>query len=284
MHAREFPVEKMCKVLQVSRSGYYKWLHKEKENMNPHQRLDQHIIKSFDKSRRNYGSPRIAQDLAKEGVEVSKSTVARRMQALNLKAKRQRKYVLTTDSKHDQPIAPNILDRDFSASKSAHKWVSDLTYVRVGKAWHYLSVVIDLADRAVVGWTLSDNMTAQHTTIAAFNKAIEQRKPTKGMIFHSDRGVQYACPDFRELLAQNTCIQSMSRKGNCWDNAVAESFFKTIKVECTNRYSFDSRQQAYSVIFDYIDGWYNTQRIHSALEGKSPAEAFDFLNNEKMTA
>lgn len=248
--------------------------------MNRYQVLDQHIIESFNKSRSNYGSPRVAQDLSKAGLDVSKSTVARRMQALKLKARGQRKYVLTTDSKHDQAIAPNILNRNFSASKPAHKWVSDLTYLRVGRTWSYLSVVIDLADRAVVGWSLSDNMSAQHTTIAAFKKAIDNRKPNKGMIFHSDRGIQYACSDFRELLAKSSCIQSMSRKGNCWDNAVAESFFKTIKVECSNRYQFSSIKQAYPIIFDYIDGWYNTIRIHSALEGKSPAEAFNVFNNE----
>jgi transposase InsO family protein len=274
----------MCKVLGVSRSGYYNWLNQEKENMNPYQELDQQIIESFGKSRSNYGSPRVAQDLAKAGVIVSKSTVARRMQVLEIKAKRQLKYIVTTDSKHNEPIAPNILDRDFSASKPAQKWVSDLTYFRVGRVWHYLSVVIDLADRAVVGWTLSDNMTALHTTVEAFKKAINNRKPAKGMIFHSDRGVQYACQEFRQLLDQNKCKQSMSRKGNCWDNAVAESFFKTIKVECINQFEFLSIEQAYSIIFDYIDGWYNTKRIHSTLDGKSPAEAFNILNNEKLAA
>lgn len=271
----------MCKIFGVSRSGYYKWLGKQKGNMNPHQVLDQHIIRSFKRSRSNYGSPRVAIDLAKQGLMVSKSTVARRMQVLKIKAKRARKYLLTTDSNHDQPIAPNLLDRDFHGSKPAEKWVSDLTYFRIGKIWHYLSVVIDLADRAVVGWTISDNMTAHDTTLAAFKKAINNRKPVKKMIFHSDQGVQYACKDFRELLAKNKVRQSMSRKGNCWDNAVAESFFKTIKVECLNHVNFISEKQAYATIFDYIDGWYNTKRIHSALGGKSPAETFNAFNNNR---
>ena len=274
----------MCKVLGVSRSGYYKWRGHQLNNMNPYQELDQKIQQSFQGSRHNYGSPRIAQELAKEGYEVSKSTVARRMKALNIRARRPRRFVHTTDSKHDLPIAPNVLDRDFRANQLAQKWVSDITYFRIAKNWYYLSVVMDLADRAIVGWAISDNMTAQHTTIQAFKRAIVNRKPTKGMIFHSDRGVQYACHDFRNLLNNKKCIQSMSRKANCWDNAVAESFFKTIKAECIYKHTFTSQEQAYSIIFDYIDGWYNTKRIHSALEGKTPAEMFNILTNEKSAA
>ena len=274
----------MCEVLGVSRSSYYKWREQQAKNMNPHQELDQKIKDSFEESRRNYGSPRIAQDLLKDGHEVSKSTVARRMKVLNIRAKRPRKFIHTTDSKHDLPIAPNVLDRDFSSDQLARKWVSDITYFRIAKNWFYLSVVIDLADRAVVGWAISNNMTAQHTTVKAFNRAIANRKPTEGMIFHSDRGVQYACQDFRTLLNKNKCVQSMSRKANCWDNAVAESFFKTIKTECIHKHEFQSREHAYSIIFDYIDGWYNTTRIHSALDGKSPAEMFNILYNEKLAA
>lgn len=283
-HAHEFPVEKMCKVFSVSRSGYYKWLARQDKPQHRHQTLDQQIMNSFIKNRCNYGSPRVTQDLAKEGVFVSKSTVARRMQVLQIKARPRRKYVLTTASNHGQAIAPNVLDRDFSAAKPAQKWVSDLTYLKIGSAWHYLSVVIDLADRAVVGWALSDNMSAEHTTIKALKKAFSNRRPTKGLIFHSDRGIQYASQEFRNLLKEHGCIQSMSRKGNCWDNAVAESFFKTIKVECLNKHVFRSSQQAFSVIFDYIDGWYNTKRIHSALMGNSPRDAFESLNNEKYAA
>lgn len=274
----------MCKVLTVSRSGYYKWLKRHQQEANAHQDLDFKIERCFKQSRNNYGSPRIAQDLEKAGYMVSKSTVARRMKVLKMKARRKRKYIQTTDSKHDQPIAPNVLDRDFSAEHPAHKWVSDLTYFRISTRWYYLSTVIDLADRAVVGWSISDNMTAQHTTIDAFKKAIKNRKPSKGMIFHSDRGVQYACQEFRSLLDDNNCVQSMSRKGNCWDNAVAESFFKTIKVECINKHEFVSKTEAYSIIFDYIDGWYNTKRIHSALDGQSPAEAFRNLKQKKTAA
>jgi putative transposase len=267
----------MCNVLGVSRSGYYRWLRNRQKELDFHKDLDKKIEYSFEQSRSNYGSPRIAQDLAKSGYMVSKSTVARRMKVLKIKAKRRKKYIYTTDSKHDEPIAPNILDRDFKAKQPAQKWVSDLTYFKIGKRWFYLSIIIDLADRAVVGWSISDNMTAQHTTIDTFKKAIKNRRPQKGIIFHSDRGVQYACQDFRDLLDHNNCLQSMSRKGNCWDNAVAESFFKTIKTECIDKYEFSNQAQAYSIIFDYIDGWYNTKRIHSALGGRSPAEMFNQL-------
>ena len=246
-----------------------------------YQDIDQKIERSFEQSRCNYGSPRIAQDLAKSGFYISKSTVARRMKVLKIKARRARKYVGTTDSKHKEPIAENLLNRDFEAKQPAQKWVSDLTYFKVGQNWYYLSIIIDLADRAVVGWTISDNMTAQCTTIESFKKAIRNRKPEPGMIFHSDRGVQYACQDFRDLLENNKCVQSMSRRGNCWDNAVAESFFKTIKTECIDKYKFTTKAQAYTVIFDYIDGWYNTKRIHSAIGGHTPAEMFELLNRKK---
>ena len=225
----------MCKVLGVSRSGYYKWLKTADQIKGTYRDLDQKIERSFEQSRCNYGSPRIAQDLVKSGFVISKSTVARRMNAMKIRAKRRRKYIMTTNSKHKEPIADNLLNRDFEATQPAQEWVSDLTYFKIGRSWYYLSVIIDLADRAVVGWAISNNMTAEHTTINSFKRAISNRKPKPGMIFHSDRGVQYACEDFRALLATNKCVQSMSRKGNCWDNAVAESFFKTIKTECIHK-------------------------------------------------
>ena len=274
----------MCQVLGVSRSGYYRWLKNDPGKKNIYQDIDQKIARSFERSRCNYGSPRIAQDLVKSGLYISKSTVARRMKVLKIRARHRRKYVFTTDSKHDQPIAENILNRDFKTKQLAQKWVSDLTYFKINKHWYYLSIIIDLADRAVVGWSISNNMTAQYTTVDAFKKAMKNRKPKPGMIFHSDRGVQYACKDFKALLKHNKCVQSMSRKANCWDNAVAESFFKTIKTECIDKYEFTSQAQAYAVIFDYIDGWYNTKRIHSAIGGLSPAEMFKILKLKNTAA
>ncbi|MFK7969780.1 MAG: IS3 family transposase [Bacteroidia bacterium] len=283
-HAHEFPVEKMSNIFDVSRSGYYAWLKRDREEPALHADLDKEIKASFSKSRKSYGSPRITEYLAKQGISTSKSTVARRMKVLRIKAKRSRKYITTTNSKHHEPIAPNLLNREFQASQPAQKWVGDITYLKVGRCWFYLTVVIDLADRAVIGWALSDNMTAQHTTIKAFKHALNNRKPNKEMMFHSDRGVQYACQDFRDLLDEHAIAQSMSRKGNCWDNAVAESFFKTIKAECLHHEQFANYQQAYSAIFNYIDGWYNTLRIHSTLGGKSPHEHYSAMTNLKMAA
>ena len=160
-------------------------------------------------------------------------------------------------------------------------WVRDITYIRVVNAFVYLTTVIDLADRSVVGWHLSETMTDEETTIAAFIKALEQRELKPGAMFHSDRGVQYASKAFRKILAAYDCVQSMSRKGNCWDNAVAESFFKTIKSEALNHYNFTSIEQVYAVVFDYIDGWYNTQRMHSSLGYLSPNEKYLELQTNK---
>ena len=200
------------------------------------------------------------------------------MKSIGIIARRKRKFKNTTDSNHDLPIAPNLLNRDFEAKELATKWVGDITYIRMNNKWLYLTTVIDLADRMVVGWALSNNMTAKDTVIKAFNNAANYRTPQKGLIFHSDRGVQYACDDFRQLLKQYKTTQSMSRKGNCWDNAVAESFFKTVKVEYLYNHTIIAQTQTYRVLFKYIDGWYNTLRIHSSLNGLSPLE----VRNQKI--
>lgn len=275
-HVDEFPVKKMCEVLKVSKSGYYKWL-RESSNEMKTAALDEQIKGIFEFSKKTYGSPRIFIELQKKEIEVSESTVARRMKLLGITPKIKKKFKNTTDSKHDMAIAPNILNREFEVSELGRVWVSDITYIRVRHSFVYLTTVIDLADRMVVGWNLSDNMTDKHTVIAAFKNAIKNRPIAPGLIFHSDRGSQYAGNDFKKLLVKYECIQSMSRKGNCWDNAVAESFFKTIKTESLYRYNFENILQVYSTVFKYIDGWYNTLRIHSSLGGKSPTEMFSLL-------
>ena len=282
-HQQEFAVRKMCAVLGVSSSGYYHWK-KELRKQEKNKEIDEQIVKIFNKSRATYGSPRIYKTLQRAGVQTSESTVARRMRSLDISPERKKRFVATTDSEHEQPIAENILNRQFSVREIGRVWVGDITYIRLRDYFVYLTTVIDLADRMVVGWHLSDNMTDSDTTIAAFKKALANRKITEGLIFHSDRGVQYASKDFRALLKQKNCIQSMSRKGNCWDNAVAESFFKTIKRESLNRYQFKTKDQVYSVVFDYIDGWYNTQRIHTTLGDLSPKMKFLSLQNQKMAA
>ena len=283
-HATEFPIEKMCQVFGVSRSGYYRWRKHRHTGEERYHELDQQIKDAFDQSGQTYGSPRISQELNRRQVQVSESTVARRMKALKIRVKPIKKYVLTTQSKHDQAVVPNLLDRDFYAPAPAMKWVSDITYFRVNRRWYYLTVIIDLADRYVVGWTISDNMSAAATTQAAFKRAVANRPPKEELLFHSDRGVQYACDDFRVLLRNYNCKQSMSRKGNCWDNAVAESFFKTIKAECIAKHRFYSVDQAFSIIFRYIEGWYNTRRIHSSLGGLTPAKMYHKLTQVKSAA
>lgn len=261
----------MCKVLEVSRSRYYDWLKiKNKIEMIKNE-FEEQIIEVFERSNCTYGSPRIAIQLTNDlGKKVSKTTVARAMKNKGIMARKKRKFKNTTDSKHNLPIAPNLLNRDFEAEELGTKWVGDITYIRMNQRWLYLTTVIDLADRMVIGWSLSNNMTTKDTVVKAFVNAVNCRTPKVNLIFHSDRGVQYASDDFRNLLSQYNVIQSMSRKGNCWDNAVAESFFKTVKVECLYNHTILSQSQAYSILFNYIDGWYNTIRIHSSLNGLSP--------------
>lgn len=283
-HAHEFPIQKMSSVLGVSRSGYYKWLKRGAPNEYTEHALDESIKTSFDKSRQTYGSPRIAEDLARQGIKSSKSTVARRMNLLRISPKRPKRWVRTTQSAPDNPIADNLLDRDFNADRPATKWVSDITYFEVARRWCYLTIVLDLADRAIVGWTISDDMSASNTTVAAFQKAVSNRKPEDELIFHSDRGVQYTCDQMRGVIGAIGGRHSMSRKGNCWDNAVAESFFKTIKTECIDRYEFADHHHAWRVIFDYLEGWYNTERIHTTLGGMTVRQAYVAKTKTKQVA
>ncbi len=265
----------MLKVLGVSSSGYYKWLENSKLKSVKNMELDQAIGKKFNLSKGTYGSPRIQLELLKSNIFTSKNTVARRMVVLNLTARPKRKFVHTTDSEHKFPIPENLLNRQFNVDKPNKCWVSDITYIRVASYWVYLTAIIDLADRMVVGWCLSTDLTAANTVIKAFKIAAQNRRISKNskLLFHSDRGVQYACQEFVNLLAEYNVSRSMSRKGNCWDNAVAESFFKTIKIESLNKYIFSNQSILYGIVFRYIDGWYNTLRIHSTL-GCSPLNAF----------
>lgn len=272
-----FPVEMMSRVLGVSRGGYYKWLKFSYLKDSPSE-LDKQIKTVFEKSRRTYGSPRVLEQLKMSFTEksVSKATVARRMQSLGLMARPKQKYVHTTDSSHGLAESPNLLDRNFDVDQVNKVWVSDITYIPTNRGWRYLTVILDLGDRSVVSWALSATMHAEDTVIKAFWAAVKNRSihAESGLMFHSDRGVQYVCNDFRNILAEYKVVQSMSRKGNCWDNAVAESFFKTIKTEELYRYKLINADNLYTLVFKYIDGWYNTQRIHSALNGKTPWEAF----------
>ena len=221
-----------------------------------------------------YGSPRIHQELLKRGWKVSRQRVARLMTKMGIASRLRRKWVKTTDSSHSYPVAANLLGRRFYPEQLNQVWVSDITYLPSGQGWLYLTTVMDLADRKVLGWSLSTTMSAAQTSIAAFKQAQARRLAREGLIFHSDRGIQYACGEFTQLLKKHRIIQSMSRKGNCWDNAPAESFFKTLKAELVASIgAFRDYAHAREAIFQYIEVWYNRKRLHSSLGYKTPVEA-----------
>jgi len=283
-YKNQFPIEKMCKVFEVSRSGYYAWIKRKPSNrLNENELLIAEISRIFIESRSTYGSPRIAEELKRRGYNVSRPRVARLMRKENIRSIVKKKYVITTNSKHIYKASPNLLNRRFKTIAPNEVWVSDITYIKTKQGWLYLTVIIDLYDRKIIGWALSLSMSTRSTTTPALKMAMKNRAVNSSLIFHSDRGVQYACEEFRMLLKINNITQSMSRKGNCWDNAVAESFFKTIKSECTNHYSFNTRQEAARYIFDYIEIWYNRKRRHSYLGYKTPLE-FETMYKQILAA
>lgn len=281
-----FPIEMMCKILGVSKSGYYSWLkRKPSKRAIENQKLMEQIRQVYKKSKGTYGSPRITEELKINYVHVSRRRVARLMRKANIRSITKKRFVVTTDSKHSYPVAPNLLNREFSVDRLGKVWVSDLTYIRTIEGWLYLTVIIDLADRRVIGWSMSNSMHTTATIIPAWRMAVRNRPITEELIFHSDRGVQYACTEFKELITGNVLVnQSMSRKGDCWDNAVAESFFKTIKTEWIYRHSYATRKQAALSVFEYIETWYNTQRRHSSLNYLSPMEFAKLMFKLKIAA
>lgn len=286
-HKTEYTVEKMCRVLQVSSSSYYYWLKRPISLTElKSQELLVHINRVYQKSKCRYGSPRITMELKQAGIKVSRHRVARVMKRANLKSLVRQKYrIQTTDSKHRYAVSENYLGQDFTTERLAQKWVSDPTYIKTGEGWLYLTTVMDLADRKVIGWALSETMKAGETTVVAFKMAVNNRPVLQPLLFHSDRGVQYACNEFTEQLKKYPVQQSRSRKGNCWDNAVAESFFKTLKTEMVYHRDFKTKAAAKLAIFEYIEVWYNRQRRHSALGYLTPCQyEKDVLNNNKMSA
>jgi len=264
----------MCKVLEVSRSGFYKWLKSgvSKRKIR-NQMLLSEIREIFDVSKQTYGSPRITKELNRRGFKASKPLVAKLMRNAGIRSKVKRKYKITTDSNHKYPVAENLLKRNFNPTSLNKAWVSDITYIRTKQGWLYLTIILDLFDRQIIGWSLSKTMHAKYTIIPAWEMATRNRCLNSKLIFHSDRGIQYACNEFKTLLKKKTMvIQSMSRKGNCWDNAVAESFFKTLKTECVYHQKYKTIQAAKLSVFEYIEGWYNTRRLHSSLGYLTPKE------------
>ena len=268
-----FPIEKMCKVLEVCSSSYYKWKSKPISNRALRKNeIKQQISTIYFASKQRYGSPRITFELQSLGYKISRITVAKYMKELGLRSKLSKKFKVTTDSKHNYLVVENVLDRNFNVTNPSRVWVSDITYIQTKEGFLYLTTVIDLYDRKIIGWSLSKTMSTQRTSLAAWKMAIRNRPVQKGLIFHSDRGVQYASKKFANTIESYGVIRSMSRKGNCWDNAVAESFFKSLKTELIYGNNLITKEQMELEIFEYIEIWYNKKRRHSALNYKTIEE------------
>jgi putative transposase len=269
-HRSTHGVQKMCRVIGASKSGYYRWKKQpQSKRQKENEKILMEIRESHKNSRRAYGSPRITNELRSMGTQCGENRVARIMKVHGIVGKAAKKFKATTDSKHDLPVAENLLKQNFLAEKPNTVWVSDITYIWTLEGWLYLAVILDLYSRQVVGWAMSDRLTSDFV-IKALNQSIGRREPGTGCVFHSDRGVQYASADFRDVLKAYGFIQSMSRKGNCYDNAVAESFFHTLKIEHVYDYRYTTRANAKLSIFEYIEMFYNRQRRHSALGYRSP--------------
>lgn len=267
-----FPVGLMCRTLEVGSSGFYAWLKRpESPRTLGNQRLLMEIKVLHQKSRKTYGSPRIHAELNGNGNACGKHRVARLMRQHGIVSKHKRKFRVTTNSAHSYPVAENLLQRQFDVSRPGQCWVSDITYIPTREGWLYLAATLDLFHRKVVGWAMGRWITRQ-LVIDAINMAIKSGDRKPGLIHHSDRGVQYASHEFQALLKTHSIQCSMSRKGNCWDNAVAESFFHTLKVELIQGRAYDTRQEAKTAIFEYIEVFYNRQRRHSYLGYLSPVD------------
>ncbi|NOQ32401.1 MAG: IS3 family transposase [Helicobacteraceae bacterium] len=275
---KSFSIKLMCKVIKVDKSSYYHWIQAGSIIKKVDIELNELIKSIFIQGRNTYGTRRIHDKLLElYGLIVSRQRIASIMKDLNLKVKMKRRYKNTTDSNHNLPIAPNILNRDFYASNPDEKYVGDITYISTGEGWLYLATVIDLYSRKIVGWSMADTMKVSLVN-DALTMAIKHRNPPIGLIWHTDRGSQYASYSHKDLLQQHGITQSMSRKGNCWDNAVAESFFKTLKSDLVYKTYFYTKRQAKREIFEYIEFYYNRTRSHSYLGNLSPTR-FEEIND-----
>lgn len=272
-HKAQFSIRMMSRVFGVSRSGYYHWLGRPaSERSLFNNKLRKAIHRVWKGSAERYGSPRIHRQLAAEGWSASRPRIARLMAQMGVASRIRHKWTGTTQSDHQWPVAPNLLDRDFWPKGLSQVWVSDITYIPSETGWLYLTTVMDLGDRQILGWSLSAGMSASQTTVAAFRQAVGRRRPGANLLFHSDQGSQYACEEFTQMLAPHNITQSMSRKGNCWDNAPAESFFKTLKYELDMPDRYASYRHARTAIFAFIEIWYNRKRLHSALGYRTPVQ------------
>jgi transposase InsO family protein len=267
-----FPISALCRILQVTRQGYYAFL---KRPQSPRSASDQalreRVREVHERSGRRYGSPRVHRELRRDGQRVGKRRVEHAMRSLGLCARAPRRFVVTTAAHPGHEKAPNTLNREFSATKPNQRWVTDISYVWTDEGWCYLAIILDLFSRSVVGWSLDTNLTTT-LPLAALDMALRRRGPVPGLLHHSDRGCQYTSAEYRAELARQGIEVSMSRKGNCWDNAVAESFFSTIKAELIRQRRWTGLLELRSAVFEYIEVFYNRQRLHSSLSYRTPAE------------
>jgi len=277
-----YPLSVLCEMLGVTRAGYYAWARRREKPPGPRAawraELAERVRSVHQESRRTYGSPRVYHELRARGVEACENTVAKVMKQEGIRSIVRRRFrVRTTDSAHGHAVAPNVLGRDFAAETPDRKWAADITYVATGEGWLYLAVVLDLCSRRVVGWAMADHLRAGLCT-DALEMALERRRPAEGLLHHSDRGVQYACGDYRDLLRSQGIECSMSRRGDCYDNAVVESFFKTLKAELVYHERYATREQARRSVFEYLEVFYNRKRLHSSLGYQTP-EQFEAAMN-----
>ena len=271
-HRGMYPVGMMCQALQVSRSGYYAWrVRPESERARTDRELTRQIRQIHAESKGTYGSPRIRVELESLGFHCGRHKVARLMRLAGLKGCPKRRYRVTTQSDPSHSVARNLLKQDFTAESSDRRWVSDITYISTQQGWLYLAVVIDLYSRRIVGWSM-DRWNSRHLVMAALSMALGHRSPEDDLIHHSDRGAQYTSDDFRDELDRNGIRCSMSARGNCYDNAVVESFFGVLKRECVNRVRFQTRDEARAAVFEYIECFYNRKRRHGYLGNISPVD------------
>lgn len=278
-HGKPFRVQTMCRVLRVSRSGYYRWRSSEGIRDREDRKLLVKIREVYQQSRGRYGSPRVYRELKEQAVRCCKHRVERLMRKDGLQARPRRNFRVTTRSTAGHPVAPNHLDRQFSVPSLDTVWAGDITYLGTREGWLYLAVLLDLCSRRVVGWACSDRITHE-LVLSALHMAVGQRQPSLGLLHHSDRGCQYTCADYQSELSRRGLQVSMSRRGDCYDNAVVESFFSSLKAELEGYDRFETRRQAQIELFEYIEVFYNRQRRHSSLGYRSPA-AFEKAQQER---
>jgi transposase InsO family protein len=278
-----FSLSALCRAMQVCRGGFYAWRKRPKsERQIQDETLTEQIKTVYQESKETYGSPRICADLKEAGISCSPKRIARLMRLSKISALRPKRFVVTTDSDHKMPIAENLLDRTFEVQTPDTRWTADITYLWTGQGWLYLAVILDLFSRRIVGWAM-DQTIDRTLVLSALNMALLGRKPGSDLLCHSDRGSQYASDDYQKRLKEVGIVCSMSRRGNCWDNAPTESFFAGLKKEMVYRTRFETREQARSAVFSWIEVWYNRKRRHSTLGYLSP-EAFERKHQQQQAA